>query len=227
MKYLSILLLILLTLSACMKQDVNPTGPIIEPPFEKLISRDTLKTGQQWGITIGQSNADIYAKIQEIQADKHIDYVGVVGNVFTSLAGFDTKIPLYQSIFLDQSSGTSTGIQISFADDKVKAIFTNDGTALNKWPLNTAANATIAINDPVGGIYQKLVNIKQINAYANKFERLSIFSKYVSKVYDPGMSASPLWYFVAPLGAKRYNVVDLNFSNGKLVSIYSSVFESQ
>ncbi|MDB5274897.1 MAG: hypothetical protein JWO58_3264, partial [Chitinophagaceae bacterium] len=123
MKHLSILLLILLSLSACIKQNVSPTGPIVEPPFQKLISRDTLKTGQQWGITIGQSNADIYAQIQAIQADKHIDYLGVVGNVFTSLDGFDTKIPLYQSIFLDESRGTSTGIQISFADDKVKAIF--------------------------------------------------------------------------------------------------------
>jgi hypothetical protein len=225
MKYLSILLLILITFSACQKQQVDP-DIIIEPPYEKLISRDTLKTGQLWGITIGQSSADIYAKIKEIQADKHIDYLGVVSNVFTSLESINGKIPLYQSVFLDESRGTSTGIQISFAEDKVKAIFINDGTSLGKWPLNAAANATIAINDPVADVYQKLVNIKNISAYANKFERISIFSKYVSKAYDPGMSASPQWYFSTSISDKRHIHVDLNFSNGKLVSIYSSVFET-
>jgi hypothetical protein len=223
MKQLAAFFLVLLSLSACKKDTKTSPEIIIEPPVERRISSDTLTSGQQWGLTIGQASADLYAKIQEIRVQKQISYLGVVGNVFTSLDGLENKIPLYASIYLDEKRGTSTGIQISFAENKVKSIFTNDGIALNSWPANTG----IVIGDKIEDIYQKLVVIKKINYYASKFEHISIVFKDVNKAYDAQMSSSPQWYFIAPLDSKKYNIVQLNFTAGKLVSIYSAVFERQ
>jgi hypothetical protein len=223
MKQLAALLLVLLSLSACKKGAATSPEIIIEPPVERRISSDTLTSGQQWGLTIGQASADLYAKIQEIRLQKQISYLGVVGNVFTNLEGLENKIPLYSSISLDEKRGTSTGIQISFAENKVKSIFTNNGISLNSWPTGSG----ILLGDKIEDIYQKLVAIKKTNYYASKFERISIFFKDVNKAYDAQMSLSPQWYFVAPLDSKKYNIVQLNFTAGKLVSIYSAVFERQ
>ena len=74
---------------------------------------------------------------------------------------------------------------------------------------------------------KKLVNIKKSDVTSKKLERLSIFLKNNNKPFDPQMSASPQWYFIATISAKRYNHVSLNFTDGKLVSIYTTVFETQ
>jgi hypothetical protein len=224
MKQLSIFFLVLLVLPACKKEATDPTKIIIEPPTTYLISRDTLTTGQLWGLTIGQSSTDLYAKIQEIRVERKITGLSVVGNVFTSLDGLENKIPLYTSINLDEAVGTSTGIQIAFSENKVRSIYTNNALALTKWPIGNGANATVAIGDKIEDIYSKLVAIKNIGAYTRKFEYIAIFSKDLTKTYDPQMSASPQWYFAVPAGNKKYNDVQLNFTSGKLVSIYSKVF---
>jgi len=225
MKHLAIIFLVLLSFSACKKEAATSPGIIIDPRPEKRISSDTLTSGQQWGLTIGLSSAEIYSTIQEIQTQKQVGYLIVVGNVFTNLESIEHKIPLYSSILLDEKSGTSTGIQIYFSENKVKSIFTNNGDALSNWPSGTGNSASIAVGDKIADIYQKLVAIKGIGSYASKFERISIFYKDINKSYDPQMSSSPQWYFTATLNDKRYNLVQLNFNGGNLSSIYSTVFE--
>jgi len=207
-----------------MKEQEGPTI-IIEPPPERIISADTLTSGQLWGLTIGESAFSIYSKIQNIGSEKSITYIGVVGNVFTDLNSIENSIPLYASVFLDEAKGTSTGIQLSFAENKVSSIWINDGTQLNKWPANYDRSSSIAINDPIESVYQKLVNIKTIKAFEKKFERISIFGKDVSKSYDSHMSVSPQWYFRASVSDKQYFLVHLNFSGGNLHSIYSTLYE--
>ncbi|SDF52407.1 hypothetical protein SAMN05216464_11989 [Mucilaginibacter pineti] len=227
MKQLSIFFLVLLLFPACKKEATDSTKIIVEPPPTKIISSDTLTTGQQWGLTIGQSSADLYAKIQEIRAERKITNLSVVGSVFTNLEGLENKIPLYTSIYLDKKVGTSTGIQIYFSNNKVKSIYTNDGVVLPKWPMDIGVNSTVAVGDNIDGIYNKLVAIKKISAYTSRFEYIGIFDKDITKVYDPQMSASPQWYFSVSVGDKKYNRVQLNFTSGKLVSIYSSVVQTE
>lgn len=224
MKQLSVFLLVLFLLPACKKEAIPPKW-IIEPPTNRLVSSDTLTTGQQWGLTIGQSSADLYAKIQEIRVERKITGLSVVGNVFTGLEGLENMIPLYTSIYLDKKVGTGTGIQIYFSDNKVKSIYTNDGLALTKWPIGTGESSTVAVGDKIDGIYNKLVAIKKISTYASRFEYIGIFFKDITKVYDPKMSASPQWYFSAPLSDKKFIELQLNFTSGKLVSIYSNVYQ--
>ena len=226
MRKLYTFLLAAVLFTACKKADTDDRI-IVEPPYQKLISRDTLTSGQLFGLTIGQTSADLYAKLQQVQVAEKIGGLTIVNNIYTSIDSLKTRLPLYTGIFMDEANGTSTGVQLSFENNKVKTIFLNNGTALTRWPVNFAQNTTIAVGDPVDDIYQKLVNIKKNPASAKKLERLSIFFKDNNKPYDPQMSASPQWYFVSTISAKRYVYVTLNFTAGKLVSIYTAEFESQ
>jgi hypothetical protein len=224
MKNLLLLLLLVVTFSACIK-DESITAPIVDPIPPKVLSRDTITTGQLWGFAIGQSSSSVYAKAQEVKVERKIAYMSVVGNVFTSLESLENKIPLYLSIYLDQTVGTSTGIQIYFTNNTVKSIWTNDGAKMNKWPSNTVDASTVAVGDQIGDIYSKLVNIKKLSAYANKFERISVFEKEITKPYDDQMTNSRLWYINGDVDDKSYYQLELNFTAGKLVSIYSTLFE--
>ena len=198
----------------------------IQPAEVKIINTDSIQTGQYWGLSIGDSHTVIYAKVQALKGEKAIDYVGVIGNVFTQLTDIEHTLALYQSVFLDETKGTTTGIQISFADNKVKAIWTNNGIKLNRWPEFNAENASIAINDLVTDVYQKLVKIKANADYSKKFERISLFEKDINKVYDDKMSLSGKWYFVSEVTAKRYYLVNLTFTSGKLSSLKWTLFET-
>ncbi len=222
MKYiLSILILIVLFVS-CKKEKGALKD---EPAPSKIILSDTLTAGQWWGLNTGDTITDIYKTIQSIQTEKHINYLGIVGNIFTKMEDLESILPLYTSIFLDEMNGTKSGVQIYFAYNKVDAIWTNSGTELSRWPLNTERAATIVQNDPIENIYSTLTNIKLNPAFANKFERISLFYKDINKAYDSQMSKSQQWHFSATVNDKRFYVVHLNFSSGILTSIYTTLFE--
>ncbi|EOR93096.1 hypothetical protein ADIARSV_3736 [Arcticibacter svalbardensis MN12-7] len=224
MKRLLLFILPFIVLSACLKEKEEPI--IIEPPVQLLLDSDTLVAGEKWGLTIGESTEALYPKIKELQFAKPITYLGIVGNVFTGIDGLESTIPLYQSVFLDETKGTSSGIQISFSDDKVNSIYTNEGKSLTKWPSNTNANATILKGDQIDKIYGKLANISKISSYAKKFERVSIFSKDVAKDYDPYMSLSSHWEFYASMDEKKHYEVSLDFKEGKLISIAYRLYQT-
>ncbi|MBD1386191.1 hypothetical protein IDJ75_12950 [Mucilaginibacter rigui] len=226
MKKIYTCLLAVALFTACKKADTEDRI-IIEPPYQKLIANDTLTSGQLFGLTIGQTSAELYAKIQQVQAAEKIGGLSVVNNIYTSIDSLKTRLLLYKGIFMDEAVGTSTGVQLSFENNRVKTIFLNNGAGLTRWPVSITSNNAIAIGDPVDEIYQKLVNIKKDPLSAKKLERLSIFFKDTNKPYDPQMSASPQWYFVSTKSAKRYMYVTLNFTTGKLVSIYTAEFETQ
>jgi hypothetical protein len=226
MKKIYIFLLIIGVFTACKKAEVDDrVGP--EPPFQKQISSDTLTSGQLFGLTIGQTAMELYTKIQQIQVAEKIGGLSIVNNVYTSIDSLKTRLPLYTGFFMDEEQGTSTGVQLGFENNKVKTIFLNNGAMLTRWPAGFAQNTTISVGDPVEGIYSKLVNIKKNPTPAKKLERLSVFFKDNNKPFDPQMSASPQWYFISTISAKKYNHVSLNFEAGRLVSIYTTVFESQ
>jgi len=226
MKKIYTFLLAAVLFTACKKAELDDRI-IIEPPYQKQISSDTLTSGQLFGLAIGQTSVELYAKLQQIQVAEKIGGLSIVNNIYTNIDSLKTRLPLYTGLLMDEEKGTSTGVQLSFENNKVKSIYLNNGEMLTRWPIGFTQNTTIAVGDPVDDIYQKLVNIKKNSAFAKKLERLSIFFKDNNKPFDPQMSASPQWYFVSTISAKRYNYVSLNFTAGKLVSIYTTVFETQ
>jgi hypothetical protein len=224
MKNLFVLLITALAFSACKKDVVKKNNEIIiEPYFDRLISRDTITNGQKFGFIIGKSSAEIYSTIRETRTQQNITFLGVVGNIFTNVDSLKNRLSLYQSVYLDQQVGTNTGIQIAFETDKVSGIWTNNGDKLKRWP--TSGSTYITSGDPVANVYIKLASIQKMPAYANKFERISIFFKDTSKGYDAQMAYAPEWYYNANIDDKHYNSVHLNFKAGVLVSIYSALFE--
>jgi len=215
---------LLLSLASCMKG--SDLGNQDSQPYT-AIQRDTVRTGGQlWGINVGQSAQDVYSTLQAIRADKQISYLGIVGNVYSDLAELENKIPLYNSIFMDETTGTSNGIQVGFEAEKIKVIYMNNGTPLTKWPgINEYANG-LSIGDSVTTIYDKLVGIKSLSVYANKLQRLSLFDKNLSKDYDPGIASSTQWQIVTAAVNKRWQLLELNFTGGSLVSIYYTLNEN-
>ncbi len=227
MKKAFLFLLLITSIYSCQKDNLNGPGEIIiEPPSVVRISKDSIATGQFWGITIGQISAEIYAKIQSLSAEKGITSLGVVDNRFSRLDSIQNMIPLYSSLFLDERKGTDRGIQFSFNNDKVEQIFVNSGQRLQQWPALSNKNLSVAVGDPVSEVYDKLSAIKNTSNYNSLFESLSIFYKIVSKPYDPTMSKSRQWYFATPVVNKRYYLVHLNFVGGKLQSIKSELWET-
>jgi len=113
MRHILYLLILAVSFSACKKnQVVSKVLPPSDPQPTKIIATDTLTTGQWWGLNIGDTITEIYKTIQHIQAEKRINYLSIVGNVFTNIEDVRNTIPLYTTIFLDEKNGTESGIQI-------------------------------------------------------------------------------------------------------------------
>lgn len=216
---------LLLSLASCMK------GSSVEPPDTQPyvpIQRDTVRTGGQlWGINVGSTAQDAYETIQSIRADKQISYLGIVGNVYNDLPALQNKIPLYNSMFMDEMTATPSGIQVGFEAGKIKVIYMNNGTPLTKWPSITEYANGLSIGDTVTSIYDKLAGIKSLSIYANKLQRISLYDKNLSTDYDPGIASSAQWQIVTTTVNKRWQLLELNFTQGTLTSIYYTLNENK
>lgn len=213
-------------LSSCLKNDDKEPLIIIEPPHDTFITaRDTITSGEKWGLKIGDTPEELYAAIQKLKKEQKVSYLSITGNIFTSLEDIQNIIPLYSSILFDRTVGTSTGVQVYFAEDKVKSIYLNSGQQLQKWPNNTPNNSTIFVNENTATLYERLINIQKISAYQKSLERISLFEKNIDKAYDENMSNSKLWYFTTPVNDNTFYEVHLNFNEGKLLSLHVNTWE--
>lgn len=227
MHRLFLLLISALSLLSCEKKDANIAlvEPVVEPAPTRVISSDTLTSGQFWALSIGETGERTYTTLQNIRVANRINYLGIVANVYSNLSDVENTLTLYTSFYFDETAGTSEGIQLSFLNDKIQSIWTNNGKKLLRWPNDMPENSVIRINDPVSDLYPKLVGIKAQQRYAKMFERISLFSKDLTKEYDSRMSSSPQWHFSATVDNRRFYIIHLNFSLGKLQSIYRMLME--
>ncbi|MCG2618186.1 hypothetical protein LZZ85_28050 [Terrimonas sp. NA20] len=211
------------SLASCMKGSVgNGDGQSY-----RAIETDTIRTGQFWGINVGDPAQEVYTKVQTLRTEKQIAYLGIAANTYNDLSAIQTRIPFYNSIFLDEATATSTGIQIGFKAEKVDAIFLNNGAPLTKWPGINDFQHSISIGDSVSTIYEKLVAIKGVSVYGQKLQRLSLFDKNISKDFEPSMSTVAKWQILTTVTSnKRWQLVELNFSAGTLASVYYTLFEN-
>lgn len=216
------LALFLSAFTSCMKGSSGTDDPNPYRPIEK----DTVRTGQLWGLTIGETAEEVYTMIQDIRTERQIAYLGVTNNVYSDLPAIQNKIPLYNSLFMDESTATSTGIQLGFEASKIKVIYMNNGTPLNKWPSINDFQNGITVGDSVSKLYDKLVAIKGLAEYGNKLQRLSLFDKTLTAAFDPGMANSAKWQIVTSTVDKRWKLLELNFSAGTLSSIYYTLYEN-
>jgi hypothetical protein len=223
----SIFLLIgVLFFYSCKKEDLpEPAKRSLDPAMPIILEEESLFSGQFWGINIGDPAEEVHASIQQIKVEKQIGSVGVTGNIFTSITDLETRIPLYHTLLLDESHGTSDGVQFYFAENKIKSIYLNSGESISQWPPHAAHHLSVETGDPINGIYKKLVAISKQPESGDKFERMLFFLKNLSTVYDSRMSVSPEWYFGSTVNNKKGYQVKLNFKSGKLFSIHYTLYE--
>lgn len=211
---------LLFFVSSCIKDTADIPPVVCDcPPQTQLIGTDSLMSGSYLGVQINASGEHTYSALQKLSDTLDLKYINIVGNIFTDVSQLQDRIPLYQSIFLDEQKGTDMGVQISFKDNKVSAIYLNKGTRLTRWPSNGNADTAIQNGDNVEILYRKLVKISQLSAYRNKFERISMFTKDLTTNYDPMMKNAPNWYFAYTFGNKMMDVVHLDFKYGKIIKI--------
>lgn len=219
MKCIGSLLGLLLIWSCQPEVSIDPTTVGPEPePYQ--IVRDSVKTGTYLDIKIGEDAATVYPKIQALRTTKAISHLNVVSNVFTDLSALKERLPLYQYILLDQKSGTDSGIQITIEGETVKNIYLNSGQQLTQWPAKQKSNSSVRIGDNVSDLYNKLINVRKIARYSNKFEYISLLTKNLSTNYDNFMSLSPQWYFGYPTGQNQMDQIQVHFQDGKVSKIY-------
>jgi len=214
-------------LSACEQNHVAPDPTlIIEPVPHKILGRDTIRSGNYAGLTIGSSAAETYQDLKKVNSPTSINYLNLVSNIYTDLNQLRDKLPLYHNMYFSNPEARHAGIQINFEAGKVKSIFTNEGKKLNKWPVGATNVNSVQVNDPVTIIFDKLVKIKAKPQYAKTFSEIMLLTKDPDKAYDNNMSQLPQWYFSYKLEGRKWDEVQLIFKAGKLGSINLTHFES-
>ncbi|GAB3327994.1 hypothetical protein GCM10027299_29440 [Larkinella ripae] len=205
-----------LLLAGCQKNlSVSPETQSTTPTLH-VVSRDSLATGSYLGMSVGSEAVRAYEVIQSLQQTKGVTYLNVVSNIASDLTQVRDRLPLYQYILLDQHQGTDSGVQLTIEANRVKSIFLNSGQKLGQWPAALKTASAIRTGDSVSSLYEKLVTIRNLRIYANKFERIFLLTKNLATVYDPVMRQSPQWYFAYSTGAKTMDEVQLHFKNGQL-----------
>jgi hypothetical protein len=202
--------------TGCLNNNLVEPEIITEPVELILVSQDTITAGGHLGVEVAANADQVYISLQKLQATIGLQYVNVVSNIFSNVNQLDNRIHLYQSIFLDEKKGTDSGVQISFDAGKVKSIYRNSGKQLTQWPLKENASTSVRVGDQANALHAKLVKIQSKGSYANKFERISLFTKELSSQYDPIMTQSPEWYFRYTVESKLSEHVDIKLENGKV-----------
>jgi hypothetical protein len=217
--FIAILFLSILA-SSCIKEKSEVEPLILCDCFSnQVIGKDSLTSGSYLGLEINKNAVDIYASIQKMNDTINFNYLNLVGNVFSGMSQLKDRIPLYQSIYLDEQKGTDSGVQISFENNKVSKIFLNSGQQLSQWPSSGNEDTVIRNGDDVTLLYAKLLKVNKLSAYGKKFERISLFAKDLTSTYDPVLTQLPQWYFTHIPGTNLMDIIHLNFQDGKLVKI--------
>jgi hypothetical protein len=202
--------------TGCLTNEQVEPEIIIEPVALIPVSRDSITVGGHLGIKIDTDAEDVYETLKSLPEGSGIRYVNVVGNIFSNVQQLDNRIHLYESIFLDEHKGTDSGVQIAFKEGKVSSIYLNNGNKLAQWPLKENQSASVRVGDASDALYGKLVKIQGKSSYANKFQRISMFTKDLWSHYDPIMTDSPQWYLRYAVEPKLYEHIQIYFESGKV-----------
>jgi len=194
--FLPALLLFGITITSCR---VEPDEPIIvgpEPePRVNYLGRDSITTGDYRGIGIRASADEAFEVLEAHREKKTVAYISAVNNYFADVTDLKNRLQFFDWMVLDEKFDTPTGVQLQLAAGKVTGIRLNQGTVLTQWPEAGEAADAIQVGDALGVLYQKLVTLSVQDAYAHKFQRVVLGSKYDYAQYDPKKAELP-WIFI-------------------------------
>ncbi|HEK20458.1 MAG TPA: hypothetical protein ENO28_08420 [Bacteroidetes bacterium] len=213
MKKLFLLLIPAVLLFACKKDNTLPRT-------------ETTTSGSKWGIRIGSSASDVYTQLQVSAKQNNFENVDVPGQklTFTKPEEIQQRYRFYGMMNLQKGSD---GASIVYDADKVTYITGAVPSPVTKWPQTAADGSAVVGNEPVDNIYNKLLAIYKLPAYADY--TITLAYKLLNKGFDPDMGNYNEWSFyifkdIKP-GLSGRNYVRLIFSNGKLKQIITEYNE--
>ncbi len=196
---------------SCEKDDVFP------------IVENTTK-GEKWSIQIGSPPTEVYARLQELGAEKNFGSVSIVyRKPYSNPEEIQDIFGFYHALTLETKSGVTERAVIFFEQDSVSSI--EIGGALldttSAWPPNTPNEITIHIDDQTSTVYQKLLSICQVAPY-NGYQ-IILPDKSLDRPFDPDMANYDEWGFCFQESISSNKIgrssVRLFFKNEKLARI--------
>lgn len=219
MKRIYLLIIPALLLFSCKKDNI--------PPYTETITK-----GEKWGIRIGDSPADIFARLQQIGPEKGFDQVSIVyRQAFSRPEEIQQHLDFYNAVTLSSKTGRTERAIIEFSGDKVSSIAAGGAmpAVVSKWPLDVPDTFAIHTNDPVAKIYDKLLAIYQIQEYSDY--QIILPEKTLSKPFDPDMVNYDQWAFSFSMDVKPgiggSSSVRLVFKNERLFKLIHEYKENE
>lgn len=210
MKRMLVLTITVLLLFSCKK---DKTFPEVE----------TITKGSKWNLRIGSSSADVYTQLQQLGKEKKFYDVSINQQPVSSLQEIQHRFEFYQAITLETKTGALDRVNIQLGQNKINSIIAGGAlpNEVAKWPQNASDDVAIKKDDPIAGIYDKLLAIYKMPPYSNY--QILLSDKPLNKPFDPAMTNYGEWkfyFFVDVTAGKsgRYSVV-LNLKDGKLKKI--------
>lgn len=175
--------------------DPERTGPDPAPVLYKLVSSDSIYTGDYRGIQIGSQSDEAFAVLEKYREDKLVTYQSAINNFFSDITELKNKIHFFTNLTLDEKMDTPTGLQVILEGGQVKSLTLNSQRVLKQWPESATHSEAVQLSDKSDVLYNKLVALSKKAEYANKFQKIVLTTRYTYAIYDPIKAKLP-WSFV-------------------------------
>ncbi|PQA55048.1 DUF1949 domain-containing protein [Siphonobacter curvatus] len=218
-------LFVLFTLMACSKEQLEPV--IVDPPVPitvKLVARDTIRQGSYEGVEIHSFVDEAYTVLEQHRQQKSVTYLSAVNTYFSDLTDLKNRLRQFDWLTLDESYDTDSGVQIELAAGKVKSLTLNNRRSLSQWPEAIDSKSALQVGDTPEQLYSKLVELSKKPAYATKFQKMVLTSRYSYAIYDPVKARLP-WTLVYPKDNRSFDQVQIHFQDKQVAFITVERFE--
>lgn len=219
-------LVLTIVLTSCKFTSTDPekTGPEPLPILYKLVSSDSITSGDYRGIQIGSPSNEAFAVLETYRENEVVTYQSAVNNYFSDITELKNRIQFFENLTLDEKMDTPTGIQIVLEGGFVKSLTLNNQRVLKQWPENTVSNDAVQLQDNADKLYNKLVALSKKPEYANKFQKIVLTTRYTYAIYDPIKAKLP-WSFVYWTQPDLGEEVQIYFQDDKVLYIKVRRFE--
>lgn len=212
--------------TSCKFDNADPerTGPDPSPVLYKLVSSDSIFSGNYKGIEIGSQSDEAFAILENYRENKLVTYQSAVNNYFSDITELKNRIQFFENLTLDEQMDTPTGVQLVLEGGLVKSLKLNSQRVLKQWPENATSSDAVQLLDNGDKLYNKLVALSNKAEYANKFQKIVLTTRYTYAIYDPIKSKLP-WSFVYWTQPDLGEEVQIYFQDDKILYIKVRRFE--
>lgn len=205
----------------------NPGPEIVGPDpavVYKLVSSDSIYTGDYRGIQIGSQSDEAFAVLEKYREKKLVTYQSAINNFFSDITELKNKIHFFNNLTLDEKMDTPTGLQVILEGGQVKSLTLNSQRVLKQWPESATHSEAVQLSDNSDILYNKLVALSKKAEYANKFQKIVLTTRYTYAIYDPIKAKLP-WSFVYWTQPDLGEEIQVYFKNDQVLYIMVRRFE--